>query len=241
MNDASFQLKGSAVSVIVLELYHYTAASFADQLGEKVRQAPQFFQKSPVVISLEKLEEEQSPHFSQMLDICREFHLQPMAWRGVPEHLEADARKTGLALIPVNQRGDTTLETNKDSDQSEVVVKKVIEERLVRRPCKVITRPVRSGQQVYAEGGDLVVLAQVSAGAEVLADGDIHIYGPLRGRALAGVQGDTQANIFCQNLSAELVAIAGNFILSDTLQEKCWQQSARIYLSGDNLQVDAIS
>lgn len=75
MNDASFQLKGSAVSVIVLELYHYTAASFADQLGEKVRQAPQFFQKSPVVISLEKLEADQSPHLSQMLDILSLIHI----------------------------------------------------------------------------------------------------------------------------------------------------------------------
>lgn len=245
MNDASFQLKGSAVSIVVIELYQFSVDCFAEQLGQKVRQAPQFFQQSPVVISLEKLAEDQPVDFTALLDICREFHLQPMALRAVPEHLVAAARDTHLALIPATQRNDTELETPQaepaTSDaQPEVVVKKIVEERLVRRPTKVITRPVRSGQQVYSEG-DLVVMAQVSAGAEVLADGDIHIYGTLRGRALAGVQGDTNAKIFCQNLSAELIAIAGNFILSDSLQEKCWQDAAYISLEEDSLQVQPLS
>lgn len=244
MNDACFQLKGSAVSIIVLELYHYSVPSFTELLGDKVRQAPQFFQQSPVVISLEKFEEAQSLDFASLLEICREFHLQPMALRGVPEHLLASARECGLALIPANQRNSTELNTRQTEDQpdaqAEVVVKKIVEEKLVRRPSKVITRPVRSGQQVYSEG-DLIVMSQVSAGAEVLAEGDIHIYGTLRGRALAGVTGDTDAKIFCQNLSAELIAIAGNFILSDSLQDKCWQEAAYISLEDENLQVRALS
>lgn len=240
MNDACFQLKGSAVSTVVLELYHYdSAADFADLLGDKVRQAPQFFQQSPVVISLEKLAADQTPDFGAIVDICREFHLQPMALRGVPEPLIPAARETGLALVPSNTR-NTELDMSPPAEptdaQAAVVVKKVVEERLVSHPTKIITRPVRSGQQVYSEG-DLVVLSQVSAGAEVLAGGDIHIYGALRGRALAGVNGDTGAKIFCQNLSAELVAIAGNFILSDSLQKKCWQESAYVCLEGENLQV----
>lgn len=240
MNDACFQLKGSAVSIIVLELYQYSAPSFTEQLSQKVEQAPQFFQQSPVVISLEKLSDDEQPDLEEMLSICRHCQMQPLALRAVPEHLLVQARSTGLAIIPSSQRNDTSLKTSSKSAHAEVVVKKVIEEKLVRRPCKIITRPVRSGQQVYAEGGDLVVLSQVSAGAEVLADGDIHIYGVLRGRALAGVKGDTEANIFCHNLSAELVAIAGNFILSDTLQKQRWQQSAHIHLDGDNLHVNAL-
>lgn len=240
MNDTCFQLKGSAVSIIVLELYQYSEESFTRQLQDKVAQAPQFFQQSPVVISLERLIGDNTPDFAGMLNICREFHLQPLALRSVPVALMEAARETGLAIIPSTQRNDSPLETSRETQQ-EVVVKKVVEERLVRRPSKVITRPVRSGQQVYAEGGDLIVMAPVSEGAEVLADGDIHIYGTLRGRALAGVQGDTQANIFCQNLSAELVAIAGNFILSDALQKQRWQQSAHIHLDGDSLHVKALS
>ena len=239
MNDACFQLKGSAVSTVVIELYHYSTAEFAEQLASKVEQAPQFFQQSPIVVSLEKLEEDQNPDFNAIVDICREFHLQPMALRGVPERLMSAARLSGMAVIPSNSR-NTDLDTQPQSEpteaQSEVVVKKVVEEKLISHPTKVITRPVRSGQQVYSEG-DLVVLSQVSAGAEVLAGGDIHIYGALRGRALAGVNGNTEAKIFCQNLSAELVAIAGNFILSDSLQKKCWQESAYVCLEGENLQV----
>ena len=237
MNDVCFQLKGSVVSIIVLELYNFSAEQFASQLREKVEQAPQFFQQSPVVISLEKLAEDHTPDLAAMLELCREFQLQPMALRGTPEHLLDAARQTGLTLLPTQSRSDTPLRTTSESNQPEVVVKTVVEEKLVRRPSKVVTRPVRSGQQVYAEGGDLIVLSQVSEGAEVLADGDIHIYGTLRGRALAGVKGDTKANIFCQNLSAELVAIAGNFMLSDALQKQLWQQSAHIHLEGETLNV----
>lgn len=83
----------------------------------------------------------------------------------------------------------------------------------VVRPTKMITAPVRGGMQIYAAGGDLIVLAPVSPGAELLADGNIHVYGPMRGRALAGVKGDTSARIFCQQLGAELVSIAGNYKL----------------------------
>lgn len=237
MNDACFQLKGSAVSIIVLELYQFSDASFTEQLRDKVQQAPQFFQQSPVVISLEKMPADHSPDFVAMLEICRTFHLQPLALRAVPVHLLDAARETGLAIIPATGRSSTPLETERDAPQAEVIVKKVVEEKQVRKPSKVITRPVRSGQQVYAEGGDLIVLSQVSEGAEVLADGDIHIYGTLRGRALAGVKGDTDANIFCHTLSAELVAIAGNFILSDALRKQRWQQSAHIHLDGDSLHV----
>ncbi|MCV6590893.1 MAG: septum site-determining protein MinC [Marinobacterium sp.] len=233
MNDVSFQLKGSAVSIVVLELYQFEAATFAQQLRDKVLQAPQFFQQSPVVISLDRLSDHATPDFCNLLNICREFNLQPLAFRSVPEHLAAQVQTTGLAVIPATQRSDSEL--------GREVVKTVVEEKLVRRPSKVISRPVRSGQQVYAEGADLVVLAPVSEGAEVLADGDIHIYSTLRGRALAGVQGDIKANIFCQNLSAELVAIAGNFILSDALQKERWQQSAHIRLVGDSLHVSALS
>ena len=241
MNETCFQLKGSAVSIIVLELYQYSEEAFVKQLQEKVAQAPQFFQQSPVVISLERVKGDSTPDLPRVLEICREFHLQPLAFRAVPVTMLEAAKATGLALIPSTQRNDSPLETTRDNPQQEVVVKKVVEEKLVRRPSKVITRPVRSGQQVYAEGGDLIVMASISEGAEVLADGDIHIYGTLRGRALAGVQGDTQANIFCQNLSAELVAIAGNFILSDALQKQRWQQSAHIHLDGDSLHVAALS
>lgn len=104
--------------------------------------------------------------------------------------------------------------------------------------CKVITTPVRSGQQVYARGGDLIILAPVSHGAEILADGNIHVYGPLRGRALAGVMNNIKANIFCQSLEAELVSIAGTYQINESLTDKYWKQSVHISLNKNNLKIE---
>jgi septum site-determining protein MinC len=100
---------------------------------------------------------------------------------------------------------------------------------------KIVTTPIRSGQQVYAPGGDLIIMASVSAGAEVLADGNIHIYGALRGRALAGVLGDTSARIFCQSLEAELVSIAGNFKVDEDLRKDHWKTAAQVSLDEQTL------
>lgn len=101
----------------------------------------------------------------------------------------------------------------------------------------IIRHPVRSGQQIYASGRDLIVLSSVSQGAELLADGCIHVYGALRGRALAGVSGDTQARVFCRSLEAEIVSVAGVFMLAEDLQKKLWRQSVQAYLEDGNLRV----
>ncbi len=272
MNELSFQVKGSAVSVIVLELYRATPELFAKQLDEKTSRAPQLFLNSSIVIDLENLAADVVPDFARLLEICRAFNMQPMAFRAVPDALLALVRETGLAVLPVSSRTDSE-PRNRPAAQAvaevieEVSAETVVEaaaaesataesavattdaaaeasaplpERPARRPSLVINRPVRSGQQVYAEDADLIILSQVSEGAEVLADGDIHVYGALRGRALAGVKGNAQARIFCQNLSAELVSIAGNFILNETLRKQQWQQPAHIYLDGDDVHVVAL-
>jgi len=105
----------------------------------------------------------------------------------------------------------------------------------------VVSTPVRSGQQIYARGGDLVVLAPVSAGAEVLADGHLHVYGALRGRALAGVQGDREARIFCQQLGAELLSIAGSYMVSERLPPEMMGRAVQVRLDGEHLRIEALS
>ncbi|UZE96973.1 septum site-determining protein MinC [Alkalimarinus alittae] len=126
-----------------------------------------------------------------------------------------------------------TEKTAQPAEDAEVVEVKSHETR-------IIYQPVRSGQQVYAQNGDLIVLAQVSAGAEILADGNIHVYGPLRGRALAGVKGNTKARIFCHSLEAELVSIAGQYKISEDLQNGSWKKPAQIHLSDETLTVKAL-
>ena len=100
---------------------------------------------------------------------------------------------------------------------------------------RVVTQPVRSGTQVYAKGGDLIVLAAVSAGAEVLADGNVHIYGPLRGRAIAGAAGDVEARIFVRQLEAELLCVAGHYLVSEAIEPEFRGQSVQVSLAEDKL------
>jgi septum site-determining protein MinC len=105
----------------------------------------------------------------------------------------------------------------------------------------MITQPIRSGQRTYAKGGDLVLLGAVNAGAEVMADGNLHIYAPLRGRALAGLDGNTQSRIFCQSMEAELVAIAGNYrVFEDDIPPEIYRKSVQIYLDGEQLIIEPI-
>jgi septum site-determining protein MinC len=108
------------------------------------------------------------------------------------------------------------------------------------RSTMMITEPVRSGRQIYAQGGDLVVVGPVSAGAELLADGSIHVYGALRGRALAGVSGDEGARIFCQVLEAELISISGLYRIAEDIAPEVQRRQVQIYLEGGRLRIEPV-
>lgn len=156
-----------------------------------------------------------------------------------------DSADTDENIAPIAEQAELPLADNAKKSAAyaaPVSVEKTVETVTVisHRPSKVVTKPVRSGQQVYAEGADLILMAPVSEGAEVLADGHIHVYGTLRGRALAGVKGDLEARIFCQQLEAELVSVAGQFVLNDKIRESCWKKPAQIYLHNESIQVEEI-
>jgi septum site-determining protein MinC len=146
---------------------------------------------------------------------------------------EANAEK------PTDVAAGAAPETPEAAKEAEAAAEKPAEPPApVVRPTKLVTTPVRGGVQIYAAGGDLIVLAPVSPGAELLADGNIHVYGPMRGRALAGVKGDTSARIFCQQLAAELVSIAGNYKVAEDLRRSPqWGQAVHVSLSGDVLNI----
>jgi septum site-determining protein MinC len=103
-----------------------------------------------------------------------------------------------------------------------------------------VRQPVRSGQVIYARGADLLVLGPVNSGAQVIADGDIHIYGPLRGRAIAGAQGMTDASVFCQSLEPELVAVAGQYLLSDKIPAEHHGARTRVYLENGHFRIQPL-
>lgn len=240
VSDASFQIKGSVVTVVVLELLGDSTLSLAEELAEKIRQAPQLLLQSPVVFNLEKFSgPAQNLDLMNLLAQCRELGLQPIGFRG-GERFAAEISATGLAVLPASAgRGMPASSAQRPATREEVAEKAAASSAdkspEVSRGSKLVTIPVRSGQQVYARDSDLIVMSQVSEGAEVLADGSIHIYGGLRGRALAGVRGDTEARIFCQRMEAELLSIAGNFMLSDDLPEDMHKQAVQVYLEDEKL------
>ena len=245
MSDSCFQLKGSVLTVVVLELYQYASTAFAKQLQQKVKQAPMFFQGSPVVISLEKLTKE-TKHidFTILLGLCTKYGLKPMAFKGGDGRFQDAIKATGLTHLPaaslktvVEQEEKPELAAKADPESE---VKTIVEEKLIPCPSMLITQPVRSGQQIYAKQADLIIMSNVSEGAEVLADGHIHVYGALRGRALAGAQGDESARIFSRSMEAELLSIAGNFILNEEIRARVWKECAQVYFADNVLHIKSL-
>ena len=246
--DPVFHLKGGMLTMTVVELIRQSPERFAIQLAEKVEQAPNFFQDTPVLISLEKLDDQLDiAGLVTLLRTCRDYGLLPVALRGA-EEFRPLAQQASLVLLPPGRGGrDKILEAPEPAAQTVAQQPAAAPAPAApapasqNTPTRVITQPVRSGQQVYAPGGDLIVLAPVSAGSELLADGHIHVYGPLRGRALAGVRGDTTARIFCQSLEAELVSVAGQYKVAEDLRRQAqWKAATQIALEADSLKITAL-
>ena len=243
-NDPVFHLKGGMLTMTLVELIRLAPDQFARQLAEKVEQAPNFFVDTPVVIALDKLNEALTDlTLSHLLSICRDHGLQPVALRGGEAFREL-AQSAAMVLLPPGRQRERSIETAAVAPEpAPAPAPAPAVEASAPAPVsagKLVTEPVRGGQQVYARGGDLIVMAPVSAGAELLADGHIHVYGPLRGRALAGVKGNQQARIFCQSLEAELVSIAGQYKVAEDLRKHQWKEAVQISLDGDSLKITGL-
>ncbi len=236
-----FQLKGSMLAASVLELARIQLDHLERQLADKVAQAPQLFQDSPLILALDKLTPDDGPlDLPALLAICRRQGLLAVAVRGGRPDDLLQAQAQGLPVLPPARIKERPVEPAADAPVVAPRAAPVAAPAEVRA-SKLITQPVRGGQQIYAANADLIILAPVSAGAEVIADGHIHVYAPLRGRALAGVQGDSMARIFCRELDAELVAVAGHYRIAEELRsEKLWGQAVQIHLSNGELNLAAL-
>lgn len=235
MTEPCFRMKGTTLTSVVLEVQHFEPQVFEAQLVEKVSSTPQFFTRSSLIVHLAT--PVSASQLATLVAICRRCSLQPMAVRGETEGLTGSINELGLADLSQTKFADGELPSSAPS--TEQVPQKV--EVPVLKPAKVIARPVRSGQQVYAEGSDLIITAAVSEGAEVIADGNIHVYGTLRGRAIAGAKGNRDARVFCNALDAELISIAGQFMMHDKIKLKCWKQPAQIYLAEETLEIEPLA
>lgn len=228
--------KGNAYTLTTLQLMTLDLEQIQATLADKIAQAPKFFEKIPLVLDLQKLTGELSDFdFLQIVQCLRKHKLVPIGVRGATIPLQQTAIEHGLACL-----SDTKSQSDKPEPLEATPKDQEKTQAIGSTATRVITQPVRSGQQIYVPGGDLIVLATVSHGAEILADGNIHVYAPLRGRALAGVMGDTNTYIFCQSLEAELVSVAGQYRISEQLKETAWQQAVQISLSDGHLRIASL-
>ena len=227
MAEHGIELKGSSFTLSVVHMTDGDIQRVKRQLEEKIALAPAFFRAAPLVINIEKLL--QIPDFTALADALKALDLVPVGITGAKDDAtRAAARAAGLAVVS----------TGKIPIQQEAPAAPAA---LLNQPgTKVHRGPVRSGQQVYAANGSLVILGSVSNGAEVIADESIHIYGQLRGRAVAGAKGCESARIYCQQLMAELISVAGHYQLSDGLQGANWEQPVTISLAGEQLKFDRL-
>ncbi|MCH7347016.1 septum site-determining protein MinC [Aeromonas sp. MR7] len=237
MVERDNELKGTTFTISVLHISDGKPERIRQLLAAKVAQAPQFFNCAPLVINVERLTD--IPDFEQLKELVESEDFVLVGITGTQnEAMKTAAKAAGLAVMASGKSRKAELPPEKAPIPAPVVEVKAAPTPLV--PSKVHVGPVRSGQQLYAAGTSLVILGSVSPGAEVIADDSIHIYGTLRGRAIAGAKGNTQARIYCQQLQAELLSIAGTFQLSDALPAGLIQQPVHVRLDNEQLRIDHI-
>lgn len=221
------EITGRTTTLLTLRLHGGDAEAVLAALDEQVRQAPSMFAAVPVTLDLSALDALPCTRFlDDLVQALRARGVMPVALRGDSEAVGELAAGAGLGVLPL--AGDAAGGAGKPPATPAAAVARP-------SPTRFVDKPVRSGQQVYAQGGDLVILASVGAGAEVVADGCIHVQGALNGRAIAGAQGDTAARILCQQFNAELVSIAGQYQIGEEWSDRGLGRPAQVYLDGNAL------
>jgi septum site-determining protein MinC len=220
-------VQGALFTIMVVRAGSLRDPAFDHELAEQVRRSPRFFLNAPVVLDLKE-----APDFGQPADFAAARQtLAPYGLRLVgvqnagPQQIEA-AAAAGLASFAPNA-AQSSRRPPPEANAAPAMAGRTL----------LVTQPVRSGTQIYARGGDLVVTAAVSPGAEIMADGNIHVYGALRGRALAGAAGDAAARIFCSRLEAELVSIAGRYLVSEQMPPEERGFAVQVALVDDRLTI----
>jgi septum site-determining protein MinC len=235
-NTPLLELKSASLTLVAVVLRSTDLTLLAHDLAEREALTPGLFDKDPAAIDLWRVREADGPiDFTAMLALLRSHNLVPVAARGGNAEQMAAAVAVGLAEAPDAPRSGTREPT------VPMLTETVREVQLPPAPVLIVDKPLRSGQQVYARGGDVVVLSLVSHGAEVIADGHVHVYAPLRGRAIAGAKGNTAARIFSTCMQAELLAIAGVYRSGEAaLPPELLGKAAQVRCSDDQLVVEAL-
>jgi septum site-determining protein MinC len=230
--DPPFELKFGQVGIANLRVFDVDADALQAELAARVHAAPQLFARAPLVLDLSALPQAPDAELTQaLLQAVRDAGLLPVGLAYGTAENEELAKGLDLPLFAKFRA----------AYEPKTPAKKLIE---AADPAPHATlrheKPVRSGQQVYARGSDLILAAAIGNGAEVIADGSIHCYARLSGRALAGAQGDASARIYCMDFQAELVSIAGRYRVFEDFPAELRGKPAQIRLDGEKLIVDKL-
>ncbi len=230
---ATFEIKSANLPLVALLLKSTDLAVLSDEMERHYGDLPNFFDHDPLVIDLSPLHPDAAAggdagvDFPALVALLRRYRVTPIAVRGGSAAQMEAAQQAGLAAAP-----DATLAAPAPASLPATPVPAPTE--MVAPSAMVIDRPLRSGQQVYAKGRDLVLLQMVNPGAEIIADGHIHVYAPLRGKAIAGARGNAQARIFALCMEPELISIAGIYRTSEVaLPPEVWSKPTQVYLAGE--------
>lgn len=250
---SAFDLKSARLEALTLRLFTADLAAIAALLDEKAAQYAKFA-NMPFILDATRLNRADALDWAALLETFAAKNVRVVALKHAKKDWSEQARAAGLLWLddgkkanrqpenvppaaPSNEAADEHAEpqaAENNTTQPENEATQPETQPLPARKTVVVTSPVRTGQQVYAEQADLVVLGMVSEGAEIIADGNIHVYAPMRGRALAGESGDTSARIFLQSMQAELVSIAGIYrVFEQDLPPSLHKKAVQIELQED--------
>lgn len=233
---ATFEIKSANLPLVALLLKSADLQALEKELQDRFGDIPDFFDQDPMVIDLAPVSGAEVD-FAGLVKLLKGYRVVPVAVKGATDAQLREAMKAGLASAPEAAPHPSPLargEREKEKQPEPIAVP-------VPTTALVIDKPLRSGQQVYARSRDLVVLSMVNPGAEVIADGNIHVYAPLRGKAIAGARGDTDARILTLCLEPELVSIAGVYRTSENpLPPQLRGRPAQVRLRDDKLVMEAL-
>ncbi|CAL4321581.1 Septum site-determining protein MinC [Buchnera aphidicola (Panaphis juglandis)] len=225
------EFKSSVLTCLMLYINSNAVDMVQHAILKKIKEAPRFFNNASVILNVQNLTD--SVEWEEMYKAIINTRIKII---GVDDNMKYIVKKkiikSGIPILSKNK---------KIIEKRELYYKNICNQNHKLLQTKVITVPVRSGQKIYVHKSDLIIINNVNTGAELIADGNIYIFGIMRGRVLAGVNGDKTKNIFCTNFFAELVSIAGEYLLIDQIEPNFIGRGVRIFFKNDILSMMLLS
>ena len=238
-----FRLRGANFNLLVLRLLDPRPEAVVPAIGDQFRRAPGFLRFAPVVLGLGDLDvPANAVDFQGLIEGLRGLEIQPIGTTGGTPELRNSAMAYGLP--PIRSAGGKDVDEEPAAAPQPAVAAEPPPAPPpppgMQRPTMIVEQPVRAGQRVWAQGSDLIVTSTVNAGAEVIADGNIHVYGALRGRAIAGGGANAEARIFALNFDPELISIAGYYAVREGLTGAPIGKAVQVRLTGERMRFDPL-